>query len=227
MESNCLKLNLGVFDLHALIQKAFGLVRHLAKDKNIALIAEVEDENLRHVFCFVNGDEGRYLQFLVNFLTNAFKFSNRNSKIKIKLKILEFQRKSKPNLQVAEEGEEYFISFLIIVKDYGMGIPMDKLNTLFLNFTRIEENASVNKDGVGLGLSICKDLIEQMGGSVKVESIPGKSTKFIIQMNTTCNIKYSDLIEIQSLVHEDAPVYELSIQQIEELKQLADEVSIS
>jgi K+-sensing histidine kinase KdpD len=46
------------------------------------------------------------------------------------------------------------------VKDYGMGIPADKLKCLFLNFCKIEENAEVNKSGVGLGLSICKNLIE-------------------------------------------------------------------
>jgi K+-sensing histidine kinase KdpD len=75
---------------------------------------------------------------------------------------------------------------VITVKDYGMGIPEDKLNNLFLNFSKIEENAAANKNGVGLGLSICKDLIEQMGGSVTVQSKQNKFTKFLIKMNTTC-----------------------------------------
>ena len=87
------------------------------------------------------------------------------------------------------------------VKDYGMGIPADKLKCLFLNFCKIEENASVNKSGVGLGLSICKNLIEQMGGSVQVESIVKKFTKFHIKMNTLCKIK--DYEAIHELVDED------------------------
>ena len=100
-----------------------------------------------------------------------------------------------------DNGEEYYISFIMTVKDYGMGIPADKLNCLFLNFCKIEENAEVNKSGVGLGLSICKNLTEQMGGSIQVESIVKKFTKFHIRMNTICKIKDSEAI--QDLVHED------------------------
>jgi signal transduction histidine kinase len=68
------------------------------------------------------------------------------------------------------------MTFVLSVKDYGMGIPPDKLNHLFLNFSKIEENSIANKNGVGLGLSICKNLIEQMGGSVKVKSAVGRGT---------------------------------------------------
>lgn len=54
-----------------------------------------------------------------------------------------------------------------------MGIPKDKVKTLFVNFSKLSKNQKQNPHGVGLGLSICKDLIEQMGGQVKIESEEG------------------------------------------------------
>jgi signal transduction histidine kinase len=64
----------------------------------------------------------------------------------------------------------------------------ESVSKLFIDFNTIEENASVNRNGVGLGLSICKQLIEQMAGSVRVESEIGEGTKFIISFRTTCKI---------------------------------------
>lgn len=53
-----------------------------------------------------------------------------------------------------------YIKYRLSIRDYGVGIPRTKLKNLFLNFSKIEENASKNKNGVGLGLSICKNLID-------------------------------------------------------------------
>jgi signal transduction histidine kinase len=64
----------------------------------------------------------------------------------------------------------------------------ESVSKLFIDFNTIEENASVNRNGVGLGLSICKQLIEQMAGSVRVESEINEGTKFIISFRTTCKI---------------------------------------
>jgi len=75
-----------------------------------------------------------------------------------------------------------FISFDIIIEDTGMGIPQDKIKSLFVNFSKIEKHQKQNNQGIGLGLSICKDLIEQMGGSVNVESKEGVGSKFIVTL---------------------------------------------
>jgi signal transduction histidine kinase len=60
---------------------------------------------------------------------------------------------------------------------------------LFINFGNLEEHRQTNPAGRGLGLSICKSIIEQMGGSVEVESILGKGSSFNLTFKTMCGIK--------------------------------------
>jgi len=65
-----------------------------------------------------------------------------------------------------------------------VGIPEEKLNNLFINFSCLKDSQGLNKNGVGLGLSICKSIIEQMGGSVTVQSKKGEGTKFTVSLRT-------------------------------------------
>jgi K+-sensing histidine kinase KdpD len=58
----------------------------------------------------------------------------------------------------------------------------------------MEESATLNKNGVGLGLSICKNLIELMGGSVGVDSKLGEGTKFTISLKTTCIVNDNPVV---------------------------------
>jgi signal transduction histidine kinase len=69
------------------------------------------------------------------------------------------------------------------VKEFGCGIPADKLDSLFINFGSLEEHRKVNPQGRGLGLSICKLIVERMGGSVGVESEEGVGSKFNLIFN--------------------------------------------
>jgi len=59
-----------------------------------------------------------------------------------------------------------------------------------MNFSKLDEHSKINHRGSGLGLSICKSLIELMGGKVTVESELGKSTSFIIEIKTKCRVKH-------------------------------------
>jgi signal transduction histidine kinase len=61
-----------------------------------------------------------------------------------------------------------YIKFVLSVQDFGCGIPEDKLESIFINFGNLAEHQKVNPTGRGLGLSICKSIVEQMGGSVNV-----------------------------------------------------------
>lgn len=75
---------------------------------------------------------------------------------------------------------------MLSIQDFGCGIPPDKLDKLFINFENLGANAQHNPYGRGLGLSICKKLIEEMGGDVKVTSIEGEGSTFSMVFKVMC-----------------------------------------
>ncbi|WP_300361915.1 cell wall metabolism sensor histidine kinase WalK, partial [Fusobacterium sp.] len=74
-----------------------------------------------------------------------------------------------------EEGKDRY-SFEI--KDNGIGIPMDKVKKVFERFYRVDESRTSNLGGTGLGLSIVKELVQQFGGDIKVESVDQEGSVF-------------------------------------------------
>ena len=67
----------------------------------------------------------------------------------------------------------------ISVRDTGIGISKEHINKLFVNFGKIKNKLSLNENGCGLGLSICKRISERMGGMITVDSEPSKGSTFI------------------------------------------------
>ena len=109
------------------------------------------------------GDPGRLRQILVNLAGNALKFTNAG-KISIIGELLD------------DQGEEIKVRFL--VEDTGVGIPKEKLNTIFESFTQADGSTTRNYGGTGLGTTISKQLVEMMGGEIGVESEMGKGSSF-------------------------------------------------
>ena len=79
----------------------------------------------------------------------------------------------------------------MIFRDTGIGISPENQNKLFLNFGKLHETQETNKMGVGLGLSICKEIINAHGGSVDIRSEEGKGTDFIINLKSKCVVYYN------------------------------------
>jgi CheY-like chemotaxis protein len=109
------------------------------------------------------GDHGRLRQILVNLLSNAVKFTDEGE-------VLVFV--SSKNV----EGNKRQILFSI--KDTGIGIPQDKMDSLFKPFTQLEYIISRKRNGIGLGLAICKRLVGLMGGEIWAECEEGKGSTF-------------------------------------------------
>jgi len=199
MESRSLKINNEYFNLNEIIEQAFMIVSHVSTMKTIALEKKV-DSPKESFFKSIFGDDRRYLQILVNFLSNALKFSPKGNKIIVELKLnqiveiehhknaLHRRRSSVASLKsvLLDQRSTHYVNFDMIVQDFGCGMSQENVNKLFLDFSKLEDNSGMNKHGVGLGLSICKNLIEQMGGKVNVDSKINQGTTFTINFKSSC-----------------------------------------
>lgn len=115
----------------------------------------------------VIGDESKYVQVINNIVKNGLKFTNTGG-------VTVSYRET-----ITEQND---LRIHIAVKDTGIGIPKDKLNTIFDRFTQVENSIKKQYQGSGLGLAICKVLINMMGGQIKVKSKPDKGTTFKFSM---------------------------------------------
>lgn len=140
-------------NLHHAIVVVFNRLTGLAVRKNIQLINEV-DENVT-----VYSDENVLQSILHNLVTNGIKFTNENGEIRVYSKL-----------------ENSFIH--ISVKDNGVGITKTDLAKLFAIEQQHSTRGTANERGTGLGLLICKELVEKHGGKIFVESEVGVGTTF-------------------------------------------------
>ena len=112
-------------------------------------------------------DTGKVEQILFNLLSNALKYSNKNSQIKVEL--LDDQR-------THEGGQGSFA--VIRVSNFGRGIPPSALTNIFERLYQIDSGGGDDRGGAGIGLALVKELVELHGGSISVESDPGGETHF-------------------------------------------------
>lgn len=89
-----------------------------------------------------------------------------------------------------DSNSTHYINYDLIIKDYGCGISSENIKRLFMDFNKLEENSANNKNGVGLGLSISKKLIEMMGGNVSVDSALGSGSTFTINFKSSCVLSH-------------------------------------
>ena len=133
-----------------------------AKEKGLRLTADLSAE-LPDV---VVGDVHRLRQVLLNLITNAVKFTEKGS-VTVRVE---------PAKLVTPEPETVFLDFS--VQDTGIGIPPEKFSHLFQSFHQLNGKGNGRHRGAGLGLAICKGLVEKMGGTIGVESEAGEGSTF-------------------------------------------------
>jgi signal transduction histidine kinase len=113
----------------------------------------------RRILC----DENKLRQVLVNLVDNAIKYSPDGGEVEIRLD--------------AENGE-----CLIEVADEGLGIPSSERERIFEKFYRLDPQQTRGVGGSGLGLYICRELVERMNGRLEVDSEPGKGSRFTVAL---------------------------------------------
>jgi CheY-like chemotaxis protein/HPt (histidine-containing phosphotransfer) domain-containing protein len=149
-------------DLVELLGDAVSIIRAAAARKGLTVSIHVApDLETRLV-----GDPTRIRQILVNLLNNAVKFTDRG--------LVHLRACPSPGGKVGMAE--------IVVSDTGTGIPSDKLESIFDNFTQADSSTTRRFGGTGLGLSIARRLIERMGGAIKVKSEPGCGTTFTFSL---------------------------------------------
>lgn len=159
IEAGKLELEEIDFDLRDMMSKTMKLLALRKKDKGIEMILDI-DENIPKV---IVGDPGRLRQVIINIVGNAIKFTEKGE-IALRAK-----------LNRTENGKSV-IDFTI--SDTGIGIPQDKLKSIFEPFTQADGSTTRKFGGTGLGLTITRKLISLMKGDVYVTSELGKGSQF-------------------------------------------------
>ena len=113
-------------------------------------------------------DAQRIRQVVDNLINNAIKYSSPKTKVMV---------------SAAQKGAELFIS----VTDQGAGISEDDLPKIFDSMYRVDSALNIRVGGVGLGLSICKGLVEEHGGRIWAESEVGKGSTFFFTLPVVCD----------------------------------------
>lgn len=112
----------------------------------------------------VIGDVNKLLQVVGNILKNALKFTKEGG----------------VTITCLETVIDNQLKLIINIEDTGIGIPKDKLDSIFNRFTQIENTVKKEHEGSGLGLAICENLVSMMGGEISVESEYQKGSKFTV-----------------------------------------------
>ncbi|MDJ1485740.1 HAMP domain-containing protein [Cytophagaceae bacterium YF14B1] len=144
--------------------------KHISENKNLRFSIEI-DEKLPDT---LETDIQRLNQILKNLLSNAFKFTEKGE---VRFRIYHAQRNWKPG-NVSLDKAPFTVAFEI--RDTGIGISKDKQNIIFEAFQQAEGSTSRKYGGTGLGLSISRGLAELLGGSIELESEPGRGSTFTL-----------------------------------------------
>jgi signal transduction histidine kinase/CheY-like chemotaxis protein len=200
IEAGRLELDEAPVDIRNLVEKAVGLLAVQAAEKGLRLFFTIDPSTPR----VISADAMRLRQILVNLLGNAVKFTGAGE----------------VSLSVAGSDEGGQGQMVFVVRDTGPGIPLDHQSRIFDSFSQVDPSISRKYGGTGLGLAISKTLAERMGGSLSVESEPGRGSAFRfavparaverrpppVARKTAADIPCADLPALRVIVAEDHPV---------------------
>ncbi|MBS7255557.1 tetratricopeptide repeat-containing hybrid sensor histidine kinase/response regulator [Flavobacterium branchiicola] len=152
---------------------------------------------------FLIGDPTKLSQIILNLINNALKFTQ-NGHVNVIAKLY------------ALEEDNATVYFEIV--DTGIGIPEDKLQTVFESFSQGSIEVNRKYGGTGLGLTIVKKLIELLGGEIKLKSEVGKGSTFTFKLNFNINKEHLEVVEEPAKLYSDKQLQHKSILLIEDNK---------
>ncbi len=154
IQNGQLNYNITTFDLNKMVDETIENIQHTANSHSI--------QKTGYCLQQINGDRGRLQQVLINFLTNAVKYSPKADKVFVKI-------------------EEHEGKIQVSVQDFGVGMSGKHLDRIFDRYYRVEEHAN-QFQGLGVGLYISNNIIERHEGTMWAESEPEKGSTFYFEL---------------------------------------------
>jgi signal transduction histidine kinase/CheY-like chemotaxis protein len=174
MESQEIDLEEFPFSMTSLLDQVISVMSVRSKQKGVNLIVHYEPGLYKTYI----GDSGRIRQILLNLVGNAVKFTDGGGTVSVF-----FANGGKGN------GKK---KLTITVTDTGIGIPEDKLDLVFRRFVQADSSTTRKYGGTGLGLAISQALAKRMGGIIKVTSVVGQGSSFVLHLNLPVEATASD-----------------------------------
>ncbi|HEY9205821.1 MAG TPA: sensor histidine kinase [Candidatus Methanoperedens sp.] len=159
IESGRMRYRKEIVNLRYIIDAAVRNIKNEIEEKGLSLRINIP-ENLPEI----RADRDKLIQVFLNLLSNAVKFTNKNGSIEI-------------------EAMELGKNIEVHVRDNGIGIPPDKLDKIFDKFYQVDNTSTRSYGGSGIGLAVAKGIVEGHGGTIRVESEPGRGSDFIVALN--------------------------------------------
>ena len=172
IESGRMNLHPEKFRVHSVLDEVVSITSTLASEKNISLFIEEDSDEEVEIYA----DNTRLRQVMINLVNNSIKFTEKG-KVAVKAARLDGAR------------------ILITIKDTGLGIPPEKLEAVFQEFTQVDSSTTRKAGGTGLGLPISRRLVQMHGGKLWAEStgIEGEGCTFFVELPIEARI--TDIIE--------------------------------
>jgi two-component system phosphate regulon sensor histidine kinase PhoR len=155
LEDSGTELQVGEVDLRRLMEDVIHVFEHRVREKGLELTLKARDGRLT-----IHGDQFKLEQVFINLIDNAVKYTERGG----------------VTVGITESDQ----SVVIVVEDSGVGIPEGHLSRIFERFYVVDKSRAKTVGGTGLGLAIVKHIVLLHGGTVEVDSQPGRGTRFIV-----------------------------------------------
>ena len=165
IESGKTTLNISQFYVWELINEVESIIRMQAEEKQQDFAISIE--NIAHESLL--GDKLRIRQILLNLLSNAVKYTPSGGKITLSVEGIQQKRNDVQKLR-------------IVVQDTGYGMDKEYVKTIFEPFVRLDNTMTGQIQGTGLGLAITKNIVDLMGGTITVDSVPDKGSTFAVEL---------------------------------------------
>jgi CheY-like chemotaxis protein/two-component sensor histidine kinase len=160
-----IELRKGSIELASAVNQAVEAARPLVESKSLDLSVSLPPKPI-----YLNGDPVRLAQIIGNLLNNACKFTNKGGRIWL-------------TAELSSERDQSPVGVLIRVRDTGIGIAADQLPRIFEMFTQLDTSLERSVSGLGIGLTLAKNLVELHGGTIKVHSAgAGQGSEFVVRL---------------------------------------------